>query len=64
MEADCGKNILMRICQLDNRLAGFQVKCWNQNSFNARIECALNNRVAICVEFVQIQMAMGVCKHW
>src|SRR5215213_3909108 len=39
------------------------IQRWDQNARYTRIKCALDNRLAILIKFIEIQVAMGIGQH-
>jgi hypothetical protein len=53
----------MRLCQFDRGQAGFKIKRWDEDPLHSKVDRAPNNGLAVFVKFIEIQVAVGICKH-
>jgi hypothetical protein len=60
VEANGCKNVWKRVRQLDRSQARFQIQRGYQHSRHARGNGSLNDRIAVLIEFIKIQVAMSV----
>ncbi len=53
----------MRLCQLNRRQARLPIQAGDQDAVHPSVEGALNDRLAVLIEFVEIQVTVGIGKH-